>query len=147
MPSRCWELDRIKALAVTVAMRGFISRGGPLLRQCWQHSAAAAIIAEEISPIFNVKGDVAYTIGLLHDIGRLGLLKTYAAEYSPLLGCSFETVEQVLRTERALLKVDHGVRCGRMVGEELGFPAGVRASVRTSSLTYGSEISRTSSSG
>jgi putative nucleotidyltransferase with HDIG domain len=114
-------LDRIKALAVTVAMRGFISRGGPLLRQCWQHSAAAAIIAEEISPIFNVKGDVAYTIGLLHDIGRLGLLKTYAAEYSPLLGCSFETVEQVLRTERALLKVDHGV-AGAWLVKSWAFP-------------------------
>src|SRR5581483_8918364 len=42
-------LDRIKALAVTVAMRAFLGQGGPLVRQCWRHSAACGVIAEEIS--------------------------------------------------------------------------------------------------
>jgi HD-like signal output (HDOD) protein len=100
-------LDRIKALAVTAAMRSFLSKGGPLLPRCWQHSAGCAIIAEEISPIFDVKGDVAYTLGLLHDIGRLGLLKSYPTEYSPALCNSFPNVEEILNAERALLKVDH----------------------------------------
>jgi putative nucleotidyltransferase with HDIG domain len=100
-------LDRIKALAMTAAMRSFLTKGGPLLPRCWQHSASCAIIAEEISPIFDVKGDVAYTLALLHDIGRLGLLKSYPKEYSPALGNPFEHVEDVLSAERAVLKVDH----------------------------------------
>ena len=70
-------LDRIKALAVTVAMRAFLGQGNPLVRQCWRHSAACGVIAEEISPIFDVSGDQAYTTALMHDIGRLGLLKSY----------------------------------------------------------------------
>src|SRR5580658_10037300 len=102
-------LDRIKALAVTVAMRSFLSKGGPLLPRCWQHSAACAIIAEQISPIFDVKGDVAYTLGLLHDVGRLGLLRSYPVEYPPLLRGSFQNLEEVLCAERTLLKVDHGL--------------------------------------
>ncbi len=65
-------IDRIKALAVTVAMRSFMGKGGPLLHQIWQHSAACAMIARLISPIFRITGDAAYTLGLLHDIGRLG---------------------------------------------------------------------------
>jgi putative nucleotidyltransferase with HDIG domain len=100
-------LERIKALAMTVAMRSFLTKGGPLLPRCWQHSAACAIIAEEISPILDVKGDVAYTLGLLHDIGRLGLLKSYPAEYAPALTSPFQNVEEVLNAERAILKVDH----------------------------------------
>jgi HD-like signal output (HDOD) protein len=102
-------LDCIKALAVTVAMRGFLGKGGPLGRQCWRHSAACALIAEQLSPIFDITGGTAYSVGILHDIGRLGLLKSYTAEYSPVLAASFKTVEQVLRAERAVLHVDHGL--------------------------------------
>src|SRR5580658_5322914 len=102
-------LERIKAIAVTAAIRSYLTKGGPLLTRCWQHSVACAIIAEEISPIFDVKGDVAYTLGLLHDIGRLGLLRSYPVEYPPLLRGSFQNLEEVLCAERTLLKVDHGL--------------------------------------
>jgi len=70
-------LDRIKSLAVTVAMRGFLGKPNPLIYQCWQHSVACALVCQELSPIFGLSGDRAYTAGLMHDIGRLGLLKTY----------------------------------------------------------------------
>jgi len=102
-------LDRIKALAVTVAMRAFLGQGGPLVRQCWRHSAACAVIAEEISPIFEVSGDQAYTAALMHDIGRLGLLKTYPREMTPVLEGSYADMPAVLAAERAAINVDHGL--------------------------------------
>lgn len=102
-------LDRIKALAVTVAMRAFLGQGGPLVRQCWRHSAACAVIAEEISPIFEVSGDQAYTAALMHDIGRLGLLKTYPREMTPVLEGSYADMPAVLTAERAAINVDHGL--------------------------------------
>jgi HD-like signal output (HDOD) protein len=102
-------------------MRGFMGTGGALIRQCWRHSAACAIIAQELSPLFDITGDSAYTLGLLHDIGRLGLLKSYASEYAPLLGESFEDVEQVLLAERAILQVDHGV-AGAYLVKNWAFP-------------------------
>ncbi len=114
-------IDRIKALAVTVAMRSFMGKGGPLLRQCWRHSAACAMIARVVSPIFGITGDTAYTLGLLHDIGRLGLLKSYPKEYSPVLSGSFEDMEQVLSAERALLRVDHGL-AGAWLVKNWSFP-------------------------
>ncbi len=115
-------LDRIKALAVTVALRSFMGKGGPQLRQCWRHSAACAMVARMVSPIFGITSDTAYTLGLLHDIGRLGLLKSYPAEYSPVLGGLFEDVEQVLSAERALLRVDHGV-AGAWLVSNWSFPS------------------------
>jgi HD-like signal output (HDOD) protein len=130
-PSRIQELrhalsvlgmDRIKALAVTVAMRGFIGKGGPLLRQCWQHSAACAMIARLVSPIFGIRGDTGYTLGLMHDIGRLGLLKSYPTESAAVLGSPFDDAAAVLRAERALLRVDHGL-AGAWLVKNWSFPA------------------------
>ena len=101
-------LDRIKALAVTVAMRAFLGQGHPLVLQCWRHSAACAVIAEEISPIFDVSGDHAYTTALMHDIGRLGLLKSYPREMAPVLEAQYSDAAAVLAAERTALNVDHG---------------------------------------
>jgi putative nucleotidyltransferase with HDIG domain len=101
-------LERIKALAITVAMRGFLGDGGPLVRQCWRHSAACAVIAEQISGIFGITPQTAYAAGLLHDIGRHGLLKSYTSEYASVLETRFENLDEVLRAERTALNVEHG---------------------------------------
>jgi HD-like signal output (HDOD) protein len=100
-------LERIKALALTAAMRSFLGKTGPLLRQCWRHSAACAIIAEEISPIFRTPGDAAYTLGLMHDVGRLGLLKSYPAESANVLRSSYNDAQEARLAERGAMTVDH----------------------------------------
>lgn len=114
-------LDRIQALAVTVAMRAFIGQTSPLIHQCWRHSAACAIVAEEISPIFGVSSDRAYTLALMHDIGRLGLLKSYAREISPVLSAAYENTDAVLAAERAAVNVDHGT-AGAWLVKTWSFP-------------------------
>jgi HD-like signal output (HDOD) protein len=100
-------LDRIQALAMTVAMRAFVSGGGPLVRQCWRHSAASAVIAERISSIFGVPGDQSYSAVLLHDIGRLGLVQSYPREMSPVLNNGYGKLSDVLAAEREAMRVDH----------------------------------------
>lgn len=101
-------LDRIRALAVTVAMRGFVAGGNALVDRCWQHSAACAIIAEEIARVFGVASEVAYTVGLMQDVGLLGFIKCYAKEAEALMSGDFVDIEQALAAERALLQVEHG---------------------------------------
>ena len=100
-------VDRIKALATTVAMRAFVGTGGPLIRQCWRHSAASAVIAEQIALAFMVPANQAYAPALMHDIGRLGLLKCYPQQMGPVLGGEHTDVRDVLFAERAAIKVDH----------------------------------------
>jgi HD-like signal output (HDOD) protein len=109
-------LDRIKALAVTVAMRGFLGERNPLVHQCWQHSVACALVCEEISAIFDFSGDRAYTAGIMHDIGRLGLLKTYPKEMTPVLSGQYIDTQEVLRAEREALNVDHGRAGAWLIG-------------------------------
>ncbi len=100
-------LDRIKALAVTVAMRGFLGKPTPLVHRCWRHSVACALVSEEISAIFDFSADRAYTAGIMHDIGRLGMLKTYPKEITPILNSSYADTAAVLSAEREALNVDH----------------------------------------
>ena len=114
-------LDRIKALAVTVAMRAFLGNSGPVIGQCWRHSAACAIVSEEIGPIFDISGDRAYTAGLMHDIGRLGLLKAYAKEVSPVMTAEYGAMSDVLQAERAAINVDHGT-AGAWLVKTWAFP-------------------------
>lgn len=118
-------LDRIKALALTVAMRGFLGARNPLIHQCWQHSVACAMVCEEFSPIFGFSGDRAYTAGIMHDIGRLGLLKTYPVEMTPILTREHRNVHEVLLSEREELNVDHG-RAGAWLVSNWGFPKDFR---------------------
>jgi putative nucleotidyltransferase with HDIG domain len=114
-------LDRIKALAVTVAMRAYLGHASPLLRQCWRHSAACAVIAEEISAVFDVLGDRAYTVALMHDIGRLGILKSYAREVAPVLTAQYGDPAEVLMAERVAINVDHGT-AGAWLVKTWAFP-------------------------
>jgi putative nucleotidyltransferase with HDIG domain len=114
-------LERIKALAITVAMRGFLGQRNPLVHQCWRHSVACALVCEEISAIYGFSGERAYTAGIMHDIGRLGLLKTYPKEMSKVLTEQYEDTQGVLRAEREALNVDHG-RAGAWLMRNWTFP-------------------------
>ncbi|HLK49269.1 MAG TPA: HDOD domain-containing protein [Bryobacteraceae bacterium] len=115
-------LDRIKALAVTVAMRAYLGQASPLIRQCWRHTAACAVIAEEISSNFDLAGDRAYTAALMHDIGRLGLLKSYAREVAPILAAPYNDAADALMAEHVAVNVDHGT-AGAWLVKTWAFPA------------------------
>jgi HD-like signal output (HDOD) protein len=101
-------VDCIKQLAMTVALRALARGAGPFVRSCWSHSVACAVIAEEIAPIFGDSGEQAYTAGLLHDVGRLGFLRSYPADIGRVLAEEYEDVEQAIAAERTVMNASHG---------------------------------------
>jgi len=109
-------LERVKALSMTVAMRGFLGKRSPLAHRCWQHSAACALVCEEISAMFAVSRDRAYTAGIMHDIGRLGLLKAYPKEMTQVLSDQYSDMQDVLRAEREALNVDRALAGAWLAG-------------------------------
>jgi HD-like signal output (HDOD) protein len=100
-------LEHIKTLCITVAMRSFLGDGNPSIKRCWCHSAACALICQRVSGLFRMPPGQAYTAGLMHDIGRLGLLKTYPQKLGPVLQMSYDNTEELCRAESAVLNVDH----------------------------------------
>jgi HD-like signal output (HDOD) protein len=102
-------LERVKGVVVTVAMKAYLGQSieVPVLRACWRHSLACAIVAEEFAKASLMEADVAYTAGLMHDVGRLGLIAAYPKEYTDfLLKAENEPCDAMAR-ERDLFGVDH----------------------------------------
>jgi len=101
-------LERVRALATAIAMRGYsVGAGDVLYKRCWEHSVACAVVAEEIADFYAVSKAEAYTAGLLHDIGRIGLLKAYPTEYYSVLKMEYVKPSENLTLERTLLTMDH----------------------------------------
>src|SRR5450432_4688102 len=80
-------LDRTRRLATKTALDGMIRgiAGSLTVQSCWRHSLATALIARWLAPFYRLHPDLVYTTGLMHDIGRLGLLAVEPKQYSELL--------------------------------------------------------------
>lgn len=124
--------NTVKAFAMTISMKNFLRAAMriDLLRRVWRHSLACALISEEVSAACSKFGghppdDRAYTAGLLHDIGRLGLLVKYPQEYANLLAVVVENPFDILDTERQLFDIDH-CEAGRWLAEKWKFPAEIQ---------------------
>src|ERR1035438_7201691 len=80
-------LDRVKTLASLVAMNRMVRHSVRLeaLRKVWVHSLVTALLAEEASRVSGIARDSAYTAGLLHNLGTLGLMSAYPRADSRML--------------------------------------------------------------
>lgn len=115
-------LERLRCLAITVALRAVIGSGGASLKSSWRHSAACAIVCQSLAERFGGQRDRAYTAGLLHDVGRLGLLKSYPTEIEPFFKCSYVDAGEAMTVERTLVQVEHTF-AGSWLVKTWGFPA------------------------
>ena len=116
--------ERTRSLTLTVALRSFTRHpANPTIMQaCWQHSMAAAVLAEELAPLYEIAKDHAYTAGLIHDVGRLGLLTAYGERYAPVFATRHNTPAGCLEFERNLFEMDH-CQAGLWLTQRWGFPS------------------------
>ncbi len=115
--------DRVKTMAVMVVMNQMVRAAVRIeaLRKVWLHSLATALIAEEAAQDFGVSRDVAYTAGLLHNLGSLGLMSAYPDEYNRMLEVSNDFGFDLLHTERDLFEIDH-CAAGAYLAQDWEFP-------------------------
>jgi len=123
-------LDRVKAMATYVALHTMVrsSLKAPALRKVWLHSLATAWIAEEAARANGVAEESAYTTGLLHNLGTLGLMSAYPEEYARLLEVTCEYGFDLLETERDLFEIDH-CAAGAYLAREWHFPEELAAAI------------------
>lgn len=102
-------LERVKSVVVTSALKHYIGKSldAPWMRICWRHSLATALVAKELAHGTSTSEDVAYTAGILHDIGRLALAMAFPVRYSEFILNSEPTSVEMLEAERELFKIDH----------------------------------------
>ena len=72
---QCIGFGGVESIVTTAMTEGVLCRPGnvyaPLLADVWSHMTRTAPIARAIAPGFNVAPDPAFTVGLLHDMGKL----------------------------------------------------------------------------
>jgi putative nucleotidyltransferase with HDIG domain len=118
--------DHLKGLAITAAMGTYLKAALKIasLRRCWRHTMACALLAEELSKLARLESDQAYTAGLLHDIGLLGLMVNFPQEYATMILVTQEHSFGLLDVERDLFDVDH-CEAGAWLAGQWGLPQAI----------------------
>jgi putative nucleotidyltransferase with HDIG domain len=99
---------RLKCVVVTVGLREYLRDPFiPLMRSCWRHSVACAMIAERAATWCKLDRDFAYTAGILHDIGRVAMVTTMPNAYGRVVENEADRPQDLLAREREVFGVDH----------------------------------------
>ena len=122
-------LQTVRGFALTVSMKGFLHTALrlDLLRRIWRHSLACGILCEDISAACSTSqggDDRAYTAGLLHNVGRLGLFVAHPRAYAELL--TQPPPGDLLEREREAFGLDH-CEAGAWLAHSWGLPQDLEA--------------------
>jgi len=79
----------------------------PAMQAIWRHNLACAVIAEKLAASGPMDKDIAFTSGVMHDIGRLALSAIRPREYTDLLESHRGSAESILESEQAMFGFDH----------------------------------------
>ncbi|MGH9674220.1 MAG: HDOD domain-containing protein, partial [Bryobacteraceae bacterium] len=101
--------DEIRSMALALSMGSILKPVMKFqsLRQCWRHSVVCALVSEELGSGAACESGHAYTAGLLHDVGLLGMMAIHSHEYDALLSEEAETALDLCAVEKRLFGVDH----------------------------------------
>ena len=100
-------LEMVRSLALTAAMRGLVdTRPNPLAVAFWRHSLATALICRKLCSREYASSEYAYTAGLLHDVGQLGLMRL-VPEYARTVGEAVARGESLIDAEVRAFGIDH----------------------------------------
>jgi putative nucleotidyltransferase with HDIG domain len=101
--------NALQGMCITVGVRAYLGKSMalPAMKILWVHNLACAIIADRIAARAPLDKEIAYTAGILHDIGRAALAVIQPREYADLLARHRGTAESMLEEERGLFGLDH----------------------------------------
>ena len=115
--------NTLQGMCVTVGVRAYLGKtmSYPAMRSLWRHNLACAIVAQRLAATGFIDKDTAFTAGILHDVGRMGLAVIQPAAYAALLEKHQGGSETLLDAERVLFGWDH-CETGRQLVEDWKLP-------------------------
>jgi HD-like signal output (HDOD) protein len=116
--------ERVRCLVTAVATSNYMRAAlrTEALERCWRHTLATAILSRELARAAGMATDRAYSLGLLHDIGRLGLLVAFPKEYAGILKAVDRDAISLLDQEKKRFGLDH-CETGRLLLEQWNLPS------------------------
>jgi len=117
-------IHNLQGMCLTVGARTYMGKSLhlPFMQVIWRHNLACALIAAQLASAGFLDKDTAYTAGILHDIGRLGLAAVRPKEYAALMEKHKGSAGSILPAERELFGTDH-CEIGRRLISDWNLPA------------------------
>lgn len=111
--------NTLQGMCVTVGVRAYLGKtmSYPAMRNLWRHNLACAIIAERLASVGFIDKDIAYTSGILHDIGRMALSVIQPKGYAALIEKHRGPAVSMLEAERQLFGWDHCEIGRQLIGD------------------------------
>lgn len=124
--TRSLGLDLTREICVGTAASVYAAAAiqSETLRPCWRHTLACALASSEVARLCGLRPGEAYTAAILHDIGRLGLLTAYPAEYEELMAHADGEPGDLIRLERERFGADH-VEAGAWLARQWNLPESI----------------------
>jgi putative nucleotidyltransferase with HDIG domain len=94
----------------------------------WRHSIATAVCARALARRMRFNQDIAFTAGLLHDIGKLVLVTGHPDAYAQVVAWRAQHGGDWQEAERAVLGIDH-VDAGIALAEHWNFSDTMRHAI------------------
>jgi HD-like signal output (HDOD) protein len=122
--------NALRGICLTVGVRSYLgeSLNHESLRALWRHNMACALVARQLASTGSLDQNTAYTAGVIHDIGRLGLAVISPKRYAGLLERHSGTPNSILALERELFEFDH-CEAGRHLIRDWKLPSDFEAIV------------------
>lgn len=119
-------LDRARSLASRIAMSFYLRASSRKeVQAVWSHSVATAALAEHVASAGARPAPSAFTAGLLHDVGNLGLLLTSQRACPELIALKFVDAPEAAAFETTLWGIGH-TEAGAFLADTWGFPESLR---------------------
>lgn len=111
--------NTLQGMCITVGIRAYLGKTMrfPALRSLWRHNLACAVVAGRLASSGLIDKDIAYTAGILHDIGRMALAVIQPKEYGALLETHRGAAASILTGERDLFGLDHCETGRQLIGD------------------------------
>lgn len=117
--------NEVQRIALTKALINSFSKLArqhkPFIDRFWQHSFICGMAARVIARDQHITPEIAFMGGLIHDIGKLIMLQTFAEDYSPEQWMAGLSNEQTLYEELQMFSFTHDILGGQLL-EKWFFP-------------------------
>ena len=114
---------RLRSVVITIGLKAYFEDCyTPVLRSCWRHCVASAIIAERAAGAALLDKDFAHAAAILHDIGRVAMAVSMPHSYTQVVETETDRPEDLLPREREICGIDH-CQAGLALVEAWDLPA------------------------
>ncbi len=102
-------VERVKGLVMAIALSQEFRHAfrEPKLVNCWKHCLATAHLSADLSIHYDIDSGLAYTAGLLHDLGRIALMTAFPSKYVALIEESASRQMDIRELELQFFEIDH----------------------------------------